>query len=191
MKCVKCGEEVKPNYKSFTECEQLMTANQLAFTKSNQLEDEAEYNGGEIYAIVETTEELSAQKSNLEQYKIKNLDITTDGHKEIYLGFQWDGPFPTDDYQISISLLDCNKKWINGDFIDDQRQELLFTIESNALKLLPNKVNPTTFYVEFNLVHISEDFTETSKLNEIKGPFNVNIYYESKIFGKNILEIRK
>lgn len=191
MKCVKCSEGVKPNYKSFTECEQLMTTDQLAFTKSNQLEDEAEYNGGEIYATVETTEELSAQKSKLKQYKIKNLDITTDGHKEIYLGFQWDGPFPTSDYQISISLLDYNKKWLTGDFVDDQRQELLFTIESNALKLQTNKVNPTTFYVEFNLVHISEDFTETSKLNEIKGPFNVNIYYESKIFGKNILEIRK
>ena len=37
---------------------------------------------------------------------LKNLDITTDGHKEIYLGFQWDGPFPTDDYQIYRSWLD-------------------------------------------------------------------------------------
>ncbi len=190
MTCIKCGSEVKPNYDSFTEREQPMTTDQPAITKSNQLEDEAEYNGGEIYATVETTEELSVQKSKLEQYKIKNLNITTDGHKEIYLGFQWNGPFPTADYQISISLLDCDKKWINGDFIDDQRQELLFTIESNALKLQTNKVNSTTFYVEFNWVHFSEDFTETSKLNEIKGPFNVNIYYESKIFGKNILEIR-
>lgn len=47
MKCMKCGAEVKPNYKFCTKCGQPMTADQPAQTKSNPIENEAESDSGE------------------------------------------------------------------------------------------------------------------------------------------------
>ena len=44
---MKCGAEVKPNYKFCTKCGQPMTADQPAQTKSNPIENEVESDSGE------------------------------------------------------------------------------------------------------------------------------------------------
>lgn len=123
-------------------------------------------------------------------YKIKNVEVSTNGRNEIYFDIDWEGDNQLDYYELRV--------WESG--------------KENCLELCPyaahsqkitvkdfyfikdwksKAINKETFYVELGIA----DYTENNELKSWEvlatyEPIEANIYYESHLFRKNVLELR-
>lgn len=120
-------------------------------------------------------------------YKIKNVAISTNGRNELYFDVEWEGDNTLDYYELRV--LDENKKWVEGVGYASYNQNVV--INEFMLGLKSKEINAKTFYVELGIAEYAEDGKER-KWNVLANyePIEVNIYYETHIFRKNVLELR-
>ena len=123
-------------------------------------------------------------------YRIKNVAISTNGRNEIYFDVEWEGDDQLDYYELRVWESDkqnclelCpyaahNQKITVKDFyfVKDWKSKA---------------VNQETFYVELGIA----DYTEKGELKSwgvlaAYEPIEVDIYHEWHIFSKNVLELR-
>ena len=123
-------------------------------------------------------------------YKIKNVEISTNGRNEIYFNINWEGNEKLDYYELRV--------WERGkenclELCPYAAHKQKITVKDfHFIKNWRSKaVNQETFLVELGI----PDYTENGELNSWEvlatyEPINVKLYYEHHIFKKNILEIR-
>ena len=123
-------------------------------------------------------------------YRIKNVAVSTNGRNEIYFNVEWEGNNKLDYYEVRI--------WENGkknclELCSYAAHNQKITVKDfyflNNWK--SKQVNKETFYVELGVA----DYTEEGELKSWEvlaayEPIEVNLYYESHMFRKNVLELR-
>lgn len=123
-------------------------------------------------------------------YKIKNVEVSTNGHNEIYFDIDWEGDNQLDYYELRV--------WESG----KENCLELFPYAAHSQKITvkdfyfikdwkSKAINKETFYVELGIA----DYTENGELKSWEvlatyEPVEANIYYESHLFRKNVLELR-
>jgi hypothetical protein len=123
-------------------------------------------------------------------YKIKNVEISTNGHNEIYFDIDWEGDNQLDYYELRVwerdkeNCLELCPYAAHSQKITVKDFYFIKDWKSKA-------INKETFYVELGIAGYTEN-------NELKSwevlatyePIEANIYYESHLFRKNVLELR-
>ena len=108
-------------------------------------------------------------------YKINNVTVTTNGRNELYFDVEWDGKeyclevcaYPSPNQRIVVKDFAFLKNWDN------------------------KKINKQTIYVELGVAEYSQDdnLEKWDSLADYE-PIELNIYYESHLFRKNVIELR-
>jgi hypothetical protein len=123
-------------------------------------------------------------------YKIKNVEVSTNGHNEIYFDIDWEGDNQLDYYELRVwesdkeNCLELCPYAAHSQKITVKDFYFIKDWKSKA-------INKETFYVELGIA----DYTENNELKNWEvlatyEPIEANIYYESHLFRKNVLELR-
>lgn len=123
-------------------------------------------------------------------YKIKNVEVSTNGHNEIYFDIDWEGDNQLDYYELRVwesdkeNCLELCPYAAHSQKITVKDFYFIKDWKSKA-------INKETFYVELGIA----DYTENGELKSWEvlatyKPIEANIYYESHLFRKNVLELR-
>lgn len=123
-------------------------------------------------------------------YKIKNVEVSTNGHNEIYFDIDWEGNNQLDYYELRVwesdkeNCLELCPYAAHSQKITVKDFYFIKDWKSKA-------INKETFYVELGIA----DYTENNELKSWEvlatyEPIEANIYYESHLFRKNVLELR-
>ena len=123
-------------------------------------------------------------------YKIKNVEVSTNGHNEIYFDIDWEGDNQLDYYELRVwesdkeNCLELCPYAAHSQKITVKDFYFIKDWKSKA-------INKETFYVELGIA----DYTENNELKSWEvlatyEPIEANIYYESHLFRKNVLELR-
>lgn len=119
-------------------------------------------------------------------YNIKSVKLSTDGHKELYFDIEWSGKVP-DYYELRV--FDKKKNCLECMAYASHKQRIV--VMDFYTNLESKKVNSETFYVELGVAEYSdtEELVKWETLATYE-PIRQDIYYESHIFRKNVLELR-
>ena len=123
-------------------------------------------------------------------YKIKNVEVSTNGHNEIYFDIDWEGDNQLDYYELRVwesdkeNCLELCPYAAHSQKITVKDFYFIKDWKSKA-------INKETFYVELGIA----DYTEKGELKSwgvlaAYEPIEVDIYHEWHIFRKNVLELR-
>jgi hypothetical protein len=123
-------------------------------------------------------------------YKIKNVEVSTNGRNEIYFDIDWEGDNQLDYYELRVwesdkeNCLELCPYAAHSQKITVKDFYFIKDWKSKA-------INKETFYVELGIA----DYTENNELKSWEvlatyEPIEANIYYESHLFRKNVLELR-
>ena len=123
-------------------------------------------------------------------YKIKNVKVSTNGRNEIYFDIDWEGDNQLDYYELRVwesdkeNCLELCPYAAHSQKITVKDFYFIKDWKSKA-------INKETFYVELGIA----DYTENNELKSWEvlatyEPIEANIYYESHLFRKNVLELR-
>ena len=123
-------------------------------------------------------------------YKIKNVEFSTNGHNEIYFDIDWEGDNQLDYYELRVWESDkenCLELCPYAAHSQKITVKDFYFIKGWKSKA----INKETFYVELGIA----DYTENNELKSWEvlatyEPIEANIYYESHLFRKNVLELR-
>lgn len=124
------------------------------------------------------------------EYKINNVEITTNGSNEIIFNIGWEGDDKIDYYELRV--WESDKDNCLEVFPYAAHKQTIKVRDSSFMKFWKSKaINKEIFYVELGVA----DYTETGELKswevlDAYEPINVDLYHEHHIFKKNILEIR-
>ena len=124
------------------------------------------------------------------EYKIKNVAVSTNGHNEVYFDVEWDGDKSLD--SLELRVWEDGKDYCLECYAYPSHNEKVVVSDHAFLKMWESrKVNNHTIYVELGVAEYGEDGKEVSwqVLAEYK-PIALNLYYESRLFRKNVLELR-
>ncbi|MBR3977931.1 MAG: hypothetical protein IKJ95_08935 [Bacteroidaceae bacterium] len=119
-------------------------------------------------------------------YRIKSVELSTNGHKELYFDVEWDGNEP-DYYELRV--FDKNRNCLECMPYASHKQRIV--VMDFYTDLESKKVNHETFYVELGVAEYSdtEELVKWEALATYE-PIRQDIYYESRLFRKNVLELR-
>ena len=123
-------------------------------------------------------------------YKIKNVEVSTNGRNEIYFDIDWEGDNQLDYYELRVWESDkenCLELCPYAAHSQKITVKDFYFIKDWKSKT----INKETFYVELGIA----DYTENNELKSWEvlatyEPIEANIYYESHLFRKNVLELR-
>ena len=123
-------------------------------------------------------------------YKIKNVTITTNGRNELYFDVEWEGDENLDYYELRIWEVGQDNCLDLCPYVPHRHKITIkdfYFIKSWKSK----EVNKEIFSVEIGI----PDYADDGKLNSwtalaSSGPIEIDLYYEFHIFRKNVLQIR-
>jgi hypothetical protein len=124
------------------------------------------------------------------EYKIKNVVVSTNGHNEVYFDVEWEGDKSLD--SLELRVWEDGKDYCLECYACPSHNEKVVVSDHSFLKMWESrKVNNHTIYVELGIAKYSEDgkVVRWQVLADYK-PIALNIYYEHHIFRKNVLELR-
>ncbi len=130
-------------------------------------------------------QELNSTKGG-NDYKIESVKLSTNGHRELYFDIEWSGKDP-DYYELRV--FDKEKNCLECMAYASHRQRIV--VMDFYTDLESKKVNHETFYVELGVAEYSdtEELVKWEALATYE-PIRQDIYYESHLFRKNVLELR-
>ena len=130
-------------------------------------------------------QELNSTKGG-NGYNIKSVKISTNGHKELYFDIEWSGKEP-DYYELRV--FDKKKNCLECMPYASHKQ--IIVVMDFYTDLESKKVNHETFYVELGVAEYSdtEELVKWEALATYE-PIRQDIYYENRLFRKNVLELR-
>ena len=120
-------------------------------------------------------------------YKIENVSVTSNGRNELYFNIKWRGDDKIDFYDLRV--FDSKKNCLECCPYAMHNQRI--TVKDFYMDLESKKVNEETFYIELG----DSEYNDNGELVKwvvwaTYEPIKLNIYYETHLFRKNILEIR-
>ena len=123
-------------------------------------------------------------------YKIKSVEITTNGRNEIYFDIEWVGDSMLDYYELRV--------WESGKdnclevcAYAEHKQRVTVKDYCFMTDWKSKEVNKEAFHIELGIADYDDNGKELSwKVLADYQPIEVNLYYEMHIFRKNVLEIR-
>lgn len=124
------------------------------------------------------------------EYKIKNVVVSTNGHNEVYFDVEWEGDNSLD--SLELRVWEDGKDYCLECYACPSHNEKVVVSDHAFLKMWESrKVNNHTIYVELGIAKYSEDgkVVRWQVLADYK-PIALNLYYEHHIFRKNVLELR-
>jgi hypothetical protein len=124
------------------------------------------------------------------EYKIRNVVVSTNGHNEVYFDVEWEGDKSLD--SLELRVWEDGKDYCLECYACPSHNEKVVVSDHSFLKMWESrKVNNHTIYVELGIAKYSEDgkVVRWQVLADYK-PIALNIYYEHHIFRKNVLELR-
>lgn len=120
-------------------------------------------------------------------YKIKSVEVSTNGVNEIYLDVEWEGNQYIDYYELRVS--DRNHNVAETLAYASHKQRVI--LKDFYLDLNWKDITNEVFYVEIGIGEYTEKGEQLSWQSlAAYEPIPVNIYREPRIFRKNILELR-
>lgn len=120
-------------------------------------------------------------------YVINSVEVSTNGHKEMYVDVEWSGDNTLDYYELRV--FDCKRDCLECLAYASHSQRVL--INDYTMDLQSKCVNAETLYVELGVAEYNDkgELLEWRVLAAYE-PVQVDLYYEFHIFRKNVLEIR-
>lgn len=123
-------------------------------------------------------------------YKIKNVEVSTNGCNEVIFDIEWEGNKNIDYYELRVWESDKDN-CLEVCAFASHKQKIVVNDFAFMNSWKSKAVNKETFYVELGIADYSEDDELKSwKVLAAYEPINVDLYYESRLFRKNVLEIR-
>lgn len=118
-------------------------------------------------------------------YRIESVELSTNGHKELYFDVKWSGKEP-EYYELRVfdrerNCMEC---------LPYARHEQRITVMDFNTELQSKKVNSEIFYVELGVAEYSDDELVKWEALAAYEPIRKEIYYESHFFRKNVIEFR-
>lgn len=125
--------------------------------------------------------------STTNDYKIKSVEVSTNGTNEIYLDVEWEGNQYLDYYELRVS--DRNHNEVESLAYASHKQRVI--LKDFYLDLNWKEITNEVFYVEVGIADYTEKGEELSWQSlAAYEPIPVNIYREARLFRKNIIELR-
>ena len=119
-------------------------------------------------------------------YRIESVELSTNGHRELYFDVKWSGKEP-EYYELRV----FDKERNCMECLPYARHEQRVMVMDFNTELQSGKVNSEIFYVELGVAEYSEE-DELVKWETLAAyePIRKDIYYESHFFRKNVIEFR-
>lgn len=119
-------------------------------------------------------------------YRIESVELSTNGHRELYFDVKWSGKEP-EYYELRV----FDKERFCMECMPYARHEQRIVVMDFNTELQSKKVNSEIFYVELGVAEYSEE-DELVKWETLAAyePIRKEIYYESHFFRKNVIEFR-
>ena len=119
-------------------------------------------------------------------YRIESVELSTNGHRELYFDVKWSGKEP-EYYELRV----FDKERFCMECMPYARHEQRIVVMDFNTELQSKKVNSEIFYVELGVAEYSEE-DELVKWETLAAyePIRKDIYYESHFFRKNVIEFR-
>ena len=124
------------------------------------------------------------------EYKIKNVVVSTDGHKEIYFDVEWEGNEELGYFELRV--MENGKDYCLEILAYPSHQQRVVVKNYHFFEFWrTNKENKCTIFVELGIPEYNDNGDQLSwtSLAEYE-PIELNIYYESHIFRKDVIELR-
>ena len=124
--------------------------------------------------------------TNAKGYRIESVELSTNGHRELYFDVNWSGNTP-DYYELRVFDKEGNCMECMPYAAHEQR---IVVMDFNT-ELQPGRLNSEVFRVELGVAEYSEsgDLVKWDVLATSE-PMPQDIYYESHFFRKNVIELR-
>lgn len=123
-------------------------------------------------------------------YKIKSVAVSTNGCNEIYFDVEWEGDDRLDYFELRAyegGLDYCLESYA----YPSKRQRVVVKPHTFNAIWKSNKENRCTIHVVLGIPEYSEDGTELGWVTLADyAPVELNVYYESYLFRKNVIELR-
>ena len=119
-------------------------------------------------------------------YRIESVELSTNGHRELYFDVKWSGKEP-EYYELRV----FDKERFCMECMPYARHEQRIVVMDFNTELQSKKVNSEIFYVELGIAEYSaaEELVKWEVLAAYE-PIRQDIYYESHFFRKNVIEFR-
>ena len=119
-------------------------------------------------------------------YRIESVELSTNGHRELYFDVKWSGEEP-EYYELRV----FDKERNCMECMPYARHEQRIVVMDFNTELQSKMVNSEIFYVELGVAEYSEE-DELVKWETLAAyePIRKDIYYESHFFRKNVIEFR-
>lgn len=119
-------------------------------------------------------------------YRIESVELSTNGHRELYFDVKWSGKEP-EYYELRV----FDKERNCMECMPYARHEQRIVVMDFNTELQSKMVNSEIFYVELGVAEYSEE-DELVKWETLAAyePIRKEIYYESHFFRKNVIEFR-
>ena len=122
------------------------------------------------------------------EYKINKVAISGNGINELYLDIEWEGDNYLDYYELRV--LDRNKEYVESCAFAAHNHRMV--IKDYLLGIKNKELRSETFHIELGIPEYTDEGKELSwKVLASYEPIFVDIYHESHILHKNVLEIRE
>ena len=121
-------------------------------------------------------------------YRINKVSISGNGTDELYLDVEWEGDNYLDYYELRV--LDRNRKCVESCAFASHNHRVV--IRDYHLGIKHGELRSETFHVELGVPQYTDQGKELCwKVLASYEPVFATIYHESRMFHKNILEIRE
>ena len=138
-------------------------------------------------------------KKKTEVVRIENVNFSTDGRKNLLMEFEVEYNRDFDEFEIYFFVYVNNKMCLSaycnngqGEMLSKNRDKFCRHIPDNELSLKTGTTNKLSLTIE--AYHFDEiwDGIQDPKMFPVVASYktNLKLYYESHIFGKNVLEIK-
>ena len=138
-------------------------------------------------------------KKKTDVVRIENVNFSTDGRKNLLMEFEVEYNRDFDDFEIYFFVYVNNKMCLSaytnnglGEMLSKNREKFCRHIPDNELSLKTGTTNKLSLTIE--AYHFDEiwDGIQDPKMFPVVASHktNLKLYYESHIFGKNVLEIK-
>ena len=123
-------------------------------------------------------------------YKIKNVTVSTNGRNELYFDVEWEGKDNSE--CLELRIWEDGKEYCLEVCAYPSTNQRIVVKDFYFFKNWKNKeINRQTIYIELGVAEYSND-GKLEKWEAFAGykPIELNIYHESHLFKKNVIELR-
>ena len=128
--------------------------------------------------------------SNSTDFKIKNVEVSTNGCNEIYFDVEWEGDENLDYFELR-AYEDGKDYCLEALGYPSHHQRVVVKPHSFYKNWTTKEFNKHTIYVELGIAEYNDKGEQMSwKVLADYKPIELNVYYEFHFFHKNVIQLR-